>query len=221
MPPLSSEKLIGFDARVMWLGVEDLWDEHRRGMFLVRQDVQRILSTDEMVWPSVFADSTIGIGTKRIEINGPNISDKWIGVNNPHWESLEELRGFLKQHPAGTKRPAWVIAVSCIADPKIMSETTGVYLDKSNPPAIDDEWKFLGYDVSDGGSLSGLTNCGYDDEDRAVMKGRSWESDLNENHLFDSPEPACEFRKFCDERAREHSPFIVCGLYFIEAVDAV
>jgi hypothetical protein len=71
------ELLLGFDARETWMTQEELMHPgHKRSTFLLRDDVQKVLSADAMVWPSVFNASQ---------------TPPWIGANAPLWESLELL----------------------------------------------------------------------------------------------------------------------------------
>ncbi len=44
-------RLLGFDVREMWFTLEDLWNQQRRQVFLLRDDVTKPLSTDTLVWP--------------------------------------------------------------------------------------------------------------------------------------------------------------------------
>ena len=50
------EVLLGFDAREMWLtGMREMGPaDGRLSQFLLRTDLDDILSADTMVWPSVF-----------------------------------------------------------------------------------------------------------------------------------------------------------------------
>jgi len=68
------------------------------------------------------------------------------------------------------------------------------------------------YDVADGG-ISGLSNCGYRDDDEALVPRAVWAPRLNEHGLFDDVEHAVAFRGLTDRRAPEHAPFAVYGLW--------
>ena len=80
-----TEKLIGFDARVMWLPVDALWDTERKSVYLLREDVTLILSTDTGVWPSIFDDSTWGAEKSELKIDGPDLPDSMISSVYPLW----------------------------------------------------------------------------------------------------------------------------------------
>ncbi len=85
----------------------------------------------------------------------------------------------------------------------------GLHLGDEEPSFIDPNWNFWGYDVSDGGGISGLANCG----GRGPHEGPThWIADLNDNHLFQSIDIANEFRQFIEKQVNEHSSFVICGL---------
>jgi len=73
-------------------------------------------------------------------------------------------------------------------------------------------WELLGYDVSDDWLLSGLTNCGYRQEELEPTR-QKWSSRLNRHHLFDAITDAAAFRQVTNERVPEHAPFNVFSVY--------
>src|SRR5437899_7276564 len=88
------EILLGFDARGR--GVRNY-----SSMYLLRDDVERVLSVDTMLWPSVAE-------------NAP----EWTGANNPLWENLETLERHLS-----SSTPYTLIAFTWHIEP---GECTGV-----------------------------------------------------------------------------------------------
>ncbi len=76
------------------------------------------------------------------------------------------------------------------------------------------EWELLGYDVSDGFLLSGLSNCGYREDESEELK-RKFGGNLNQYHLFGDLEAAREFREIRNEQVPEHAPFFVYGLWSV------
>ncbi|MGH9657014.1 MAG: hypothetical protein ACRD96_00630, partial [Bryobacteraceae bacterium] len=90
----------------------------------------------------------------------------------------------------------------------------GPYAEPTAPGALAPAWRLLGYDVSDGSLVSGLSNCGYRDDEKSGMRPQ-WGPHLNEHHLFDDPVRAAEFARLCGERIKEHAPFFVYGLHVI------
>ena len=51
---LSGEVMIGFDAREWWLDFQREWDDKRKSVFLLNEDIEKPLSVDDTVWPSLF-----------------------------------------------------------------------------------------------------------------------------------------------------------------------
>lgn len=202
---VSEEWLLGFDAREPWPDVGREWDASRRERYLLREDVSRPLSVDTSVWPSVFAERS-GLHTAS--------PPDWRGPNAPLWDDLSRMRGGLSTLGAGREVPHTLIAVSCFwnGQPAKGSWLGAPYCEPTVPAARDEGWRFLGFDVADGGFISGLTNCGYTDDEIAALRQR-WAGHLNEHHLFDDEEQALAFRELSDRRVPEHAPFFVFGLF--------
>ncbi len=217
-----NETLIGFDARIMHLNPVELWNSERRGIHLLKQDVSRVFSTDTMVWPSLFLPAIGGFSEEEERTMGwDKILERpaWTGCHQDLWEDLAHLRDCLATTKATLSKPYWIIAVTHQA-------STGAEDEPRNMPRFEPAvttsfgagWRFLGYDVSDEYLLSGLSNCGYRDEDFTTTPRARWEACLNENHLFDSFDEAEAFRRSCDERVKEHAPFTAFGLYVVDEV---
>lgn len=85
---------------------------------------------------------------------------------------------------------------------------------------IEGETERLGYDVADEVMTSGLSNCGYSNEERDVVR-LCWASRLNRFHLFDDGDEALQFKDFSDARVPEHAPFFVFGIYRLAPAGAV
>ena len=176
------EKVLGFDARVMWLPKDILWDERRLETFAWRKDTLRIFSTDEIVWPRLLNGFVSG-PEAEITWEGPKEPEVWIGPNSPIWSNLEELEQYLNGYSQPFPGLVWIVGITCVAEPSVMAGAKfGLHLGDSQPATIHPNWTFLGYDISDGGHLSGLTNCGCP-RDQAQPH---WAADLNDNHLFQS-----------------------------------
>jgi hypothetical protein len=71
------------------------------------------------------------------------------------------------------------------------------------------QWKLLGYDVSDDIGTSALMNCA-PHSDSEVQR---WVKHLNHYHLFEQLVAADDYRAESDLRVPEHAPFYVIGLY--------
>jgi hypothetical protein len=205
------ECLLGFDARASW------YKDTRDVTFLLRDDTGPLLSADTMVWPSIF-----NRGFPRVsELERPS----WIGQNDPFWENLAELESAIPDDAAWLQGPYWLIAATWHAEAEFDKEkresiggySLGPWKVPTNPPRRDPDWRFLGFDVTDGGFLSGLSNCGYTAEERPRLV-QQWTSFLNRHHLFDELEKAFEFRQVSNARVKEHAPFFVIGLWLIRIV---
>jgi hypothetical protein len=197
------ERLLGYDAREMWLNYQDNWSQEHRNGYLLRENLTKPLSTDNMVWDEV---------TELCEIKTPD----WIGANSI-WEDLEHLEGFLGKHKQLVK-PYWIILITWLSEsPKnYKSEYNAPCFLPVKPAKKEDSWKFLGYDISDGWLLSGLMNCGYTPPDDIESLRKKWSMHLNEYHLFEDFDIAREFRDHTDVRVKEHAPFSVYGIYLVK-----
>jgi hypothetical protein len=169
---------------------------------LLRADVGQPLSTDTIVWPSAWQLTDIPLPS-------------WIGMNAGLWESLPAMRKHMSDAWT-TPPPHAVIAVTWLSDRAFADAGMyGPYNSPTDPPARSPDWPLLGFDVSDGGLLSGLSNCGYTPDEIRTLRAQ-WQSRLNAHHLFDAVENAFEFRKLTDARVPEHAPFFVFGLYSVD-----
>lgn len=104
----------------------------------------------------------------------------------------------------------WRIAITVIDNPE-SSEQHPSWDFPLSWPEPEPRTEFLGYDVGDAGLLSGLMNCGYDEE-AAELRER-FARHLNHHHLFYDRERALHFARLTNERVPEHAPFFVYGLY--------
>jgi len=209
-----TERLIGFDARGMSDEATQRWTPEQRNAFLLRTDVALPLSTDTLVWPSVF-DTGDGIKQSRVPL------PTWIGLNSPLWNHLHRMQTYLSERLRRRVEPYWVIAVTRLSGdlPRNKRTDSWPYDERTVPPARDTRWPLLGFDVSDGSMLSGLSGCGYLEEESELVQSlrRRWASQLNAHHLFRSWLDALEFVRIADGRVKEHAPFFVYGLYLINS----
>ena len=230
------ECLLGFDVRELPDGRASLWDDARRNLFLLRPEIMRPLSTDTLVWPSVF-DSGQGIGlpaSERARLGLAGIPfPAYSGPNAGLWQDRAGMLRYLAEQWQA-RQAAVVIAISWLSqDGFAEGGPNGPYLDESGaaratgtgawtpgaaapggettPPG----WRLLGLDVADGGFVSGLSNCGYRTEERAALQ-HAWAAQLNDHHLFLDPEQAFAFRELTDGRVAAHAPFFVYGIYLVE-----
>jgi hypothetical protein len=80
-------------------------------------------------------------------------------------------------------------------------------------PSDLNKYTFLGFDISDWGLISGLSNCGLDPDETLTGYRHQWGPRLNRHHLFDNYNDAHRFTGFSDRRVPEHAPFFVFGLW--------
>ncbi len=212
--------LLGFDAREMWLPGGG-WDERRKSDFLFRLDVDKPFSIDRAVWRSV------------IDFH-PEVEPSYTGLFTGLWESLQHLEDCLDT--AETEIGHCLVAtfgVSLTACDALERQTlddflTGVGPDGlpaesgplsalAEPSAVDDRWRFFGYDVADLAGTSALMNMGflpgYDDTE--TLRAR-WAPDLNALHLFEDHSRAEEFKRYSNRRVAEHAPFYVVGIWRVK-----
>ncbi len=81
--------------------------------------------------------------------------------------------------------------------------------------AVEPRWRPLGFDIADGTTVSGLSNCGYKADDALAFRD-AWAPRLNDHGLFDEVHDALAFRAVTDARVREHAPFAVYALWMVE-----
>ena len=206
----AEEHLLGFDAREMPPTAE-VWTAERRARYLLRPDVRKPLSADQMVWPSLFDDGGVDVGRPGLPTLVP---PKWTGPNASLWADLGRLERNLTASHVGI--PYCLVAFTWLADGASLSEprSYGPYVEPMTPKERSPDWPFLGFDVGDGSMLSGLINCGYEDAERTAL-AEEWGPRLNEHHLLKDAESAFAFRLLSNRRAAEHAPFFVYGLWLI------
>lgn len=197
------EMVIGFDAREMWLKTDQLYVVHEdwRQKFLLRRQVDKVLSTDTLVWPSVFAlNETLDPPSQR-------------AVTQDLWGNLQEVKSCIAKGDDLPLRPCWIVGVTKLVDSgwKQEMQAAGYPIE---PPELDEGWSLIGYDVSDQVLLSGLSSCSYTPDEVQTL-GERWGPHLNEYHLLTSQREAVQFTKLSDGRVPGHAPFFVFGLYLI------
>jgi hypothetical protein len=194
------DRLVGFDARAPWTSLNPLWDLQRRRGFLLRIDVEKPLSTDILVWPSVF-DSGQGRGLagdhrQQFRLAGIPLPN-WIGPNHGLWDDLDRMRSHLDENVRASDKHT-VVAISWFSETDFPeSGNVGLYTEPTNPPTPLPSWPLLGFDVSDSGLLSGLSNCGYSEDELPSLRA-TWGPFLNEHHLFIKATDAFAYRAVCD-----------------------
>lgn len=204
---MQNEELLGYSAREMWL---DPWPEPRRAASLFRLDVQKALSVDVLVWPSVFdADPSLD-------------TPPWMGHIQDLWDSRTRLEQELDRQWRGRWKASWIIAGTLRADlcsPAHRAEWA-TRIGPVEPPLDRSGATLLGYDVADFWLMSGLSDMVFQPAEDAEALQRRWGGELNEFHLFRSAAGAREFIPLANERSPEHAPFFVFGVWLVKKVHA-
>lgn len=202
-------RLLGFDAREMFMDPSVAWPDARRETFLLAREVRKPCSVDVLVWPTMFGDGLgddleSGTASRLVSTNA------WRGPNSPLWEDLSLLRAALASTPP---RDYALLAVSEAVPASSSASpppTSGLEPAKDSG-GVDPSWRLLGYDVADRGLFSGLTDCAYR-ADEWTRLAPAWAGRLNENHLFADLGDALAFCAESDRRVPEHAPFLVFEL---------
>jgi hypothetical protein len=185
----------GADIREPLGGAAPEWSSERRQAYLIRSDVLRPLSVDTAVWPAM-----------------RNASGAPLTTPLP-WVEVAEARRSLASSQAPGASVAAVIALGVIAlsrdHEEELARDRGIDVDLVPESA----WRFLGYDVDDGG-VSGLGNCAYAPEELPALRA-DWGPRLNEHGLFGRLDDAVRFCALADLRVPEHAPFNVWGLWLV------
>jgi hypothetical protein len=200
--------LLGYDAREAWISFESSWSAERRLRFLLRQEIEKPLSVDSDVWPSVFELVT---GLKRPD---------WTGYVQDLWDNLDALTSTLQSQRPVELTNTRFIAVELVAS-MCSAEALAEWRDRVRdvvPPRLDQlPRRLAGYDVADFFLLSGLTNC----ETPMRPNLSRWAPLLNQYHLFSDPAPALEFKAEVDQRMPKHAPFFVFALWLLEPAEGL
>lgn len=160
----ASHLVIGFDARENWRPYPESWPQGRKDSFLLR------------VWPSIFHGSEQAYFPQTPKLlERPDFTGQVAGL----WEDFVELKSSLAS--TAPSMPYRLIAITLVIS--VLGNDEGERNFGVQPKFLDPSWKLLGYDVSDGFLLSGLSNCGYSSSDILEFR-KQFGSDLNENHLF-------------------------------------
>lgn len=188
------EFVIGYQAWAVGRDFRAVWEPERIAQYLLKEDLTWPLSVN---WPSAFEEAQIQ-------------AHAWTGMPLGLWASLDALRAFIST----TKLPPpyWIVAVTQVGTAEKQRWYRTNF--EIQPPALSEAWPRLGFDVADDYLLSGLMNCGYWPEERALLRQR-FAGQLNTYHLFTDRAVAQTFRRLTDERVPEHRPFNVFGLYLV------
>lgn len=189
----SGWRLVGFDANETELdGRKTPLPDHVREVFLLRPEIELPYSVDGHVWPSVWG-----------------MSDQSQDNENGLWLNLAKMQQRLVERG----RTAILVAVELFvpSNPPSFGFPYSLIDSTPEPQTIPEGSTCLGFDVADAGFWSGLSNCGYSEEQRAELRPK-WHDRINDVGLLKSEQDALEFRELSDVRVSEHAPFWVFRL---------
>jgi len=186
-------RFIGFDARENELdGRKTPIPVQVREAFLLRPEIELPYSVDGHVWPSVWS-----------------MSDEPQTDGSGLWLNLARLQESLIEH----ERTAILIGMELLVpnNPPSFGFPYSLIDSTPEPQSVPEGSTYLGFDVADAGFLSGLSNCGYSEAERAELRPK-WRDRINDFGLLKSEQDALEFRDLSDVRVSEHAPFWVYRL---------
>jgi len=147
------------------------WPESRKDTYLLRADVTKVLSVDSLVWPKAVR------GVDK-NVRAP-LQWRDLGL----WENLQQSQKYLQQNRNTVQHPYQAIGITLLRDAlPVQEQEIWTLLAPTVPTSLNKEWTFLGYDKSDDGFISGLSDCGYVASELHLRDG--WRPYLNDWHLF-------------------------------------
>jgi hypothetical protein len=206
--------LVGFDIRLSAEQyVKSWWDQKRRDEYLLRPDTQWPLSVDGLVWPSMFRVAKLD----SLPDLAPHVIDLAPGRFPDHsdLDQLKKIRELAGR--SGGIITAFELFTEKVPEGEFIAyERAGIVhgleVPATNPASLPRLTEFLGFDVADGGHISGLSNCGYKQEAKDVL-AKQWGKRLNKYGLLPSLGDAVEFREMTNARVPEHAPFWIFGIH--------
>lgn len=197
---------LGFDLRLRATDyASKVWSPEHRGLYLLREDVEWPMSVDRSVWPSFLQSHYFDAKAHRV----PN--PRFV---NQDTANLENDFGLLRDIMNLARLPGADLGVG-IGVQVISQELERIELLLGiEADAIPAGATVLGFDVATATPISGLSNCGYDQNELPQLRSK-WGSNLNEHGLMESLDDAFEFREMTNRRVPEHAPFYVYQLFEI------
>ena len=195
---------LGFDLRLRAEDyVADVWSPGHRGAFLLREDVRWPMSVDRSVWPSFLQSHYFDSNASRI--SNPRFVNQDTSTLENDFGMLRDVKS-LSQLPGAQLGVGIGVQVLC-RERKGMEPLLDVEAEAIPPGAV-----VLGFDVATATPISGLSNCGYNQEELAQLRS-AWGSKLNEHGLLNTLDDALQFREMTDRRVPEHAPFHIYKLF--------
>ncbi|KJR41472.1 hypothetical protein MCHI_002622, partial [Candidatus Magnetoovum chiemensis] len=164
-------ELLGFDIRLNpKYYMTQLWDYERRVRHLLNPDITWPLSVDKIVWPSLFRYSSSLYEypyfnfEQSIYIEPEEFRHSAINL----WTGIEKMETYFFKHKGEIDNEPVSIGITLAGEDDFRSNDYWAAV-LSPPLSIDGlpkEWLFLGYDVADQSTISSLSNCGYNDDEK-------------------------------------------------------
>ena len=201
--------LLGFSARAMHTPRNESVCRDQ----LLRPDIAWPISTDAMVFPTVF-DAMEDCATGECGFaRGHSIQDLW--------GSLQDLREITAAEFSADDWPTGsytliAVALMLAEGPAVWPGEPMAFNGPAIPDAPDPAWELLGYDVSDEWLLSGLSNCLIKTDPDFAKWEEWWAPKLNAHGLFATLDDAIAFAAAIDDRIKEHAPFHPYAIYRVE-----
>jgi|GEM_PF-4891911 len=167
------------------------WDKNRKKQFLLNCEVKKPLSIDDAVWDHLDKSHTEFL-TNDVELH-PDFE-----LNKDHVTIL------ITMPPKDYSRIIHFFDHSNIYYPK--------WLQCINQHGLN--FNFLGYDIADFMLMSGISNCGYEDNEKKLFE--PYLPFINEYGLISDLDVAGSIRQMVDKRVSEHAPFYIFGIYEVE-----
>lgn len=208
--------LLGFDIRLSYNNYSDaLWHKDRRNTHLLNPETKWPLSVDLMAWPSFFQYADYFYQPNLFNAEMINIVP-----NNPRqaglrlWANLEEMKKIFLLKKNNEERHGIIIGIKLILENPLNPDDwwNAVTDPEVLPSRCPSNWKFLGYDIADRDMISGLSNCGYTEDEKPLLQ-KIWMNKLNEYGLLNKKEDAMQFKNLSEQRVPDHKPFFVYGLF--------
>ena len=190
--------LIGYSVNI--INSDPDWTRERRLQFLIDPHIRLPKSVDSGVWEESYDCFD--------EISEQESMDNYIKWRDK--ERLIDLTGYSITEKNRVLTASYLHFLDYVP--------TEAWAMEYRSETIDENLIFIGYDIANGGTLSGLSNCGYDDISLEYCR-EYYLQHLNQHGLFESFEVASDFMSYTNQRTPADSPFYVYSLYVDKLID--